>query len=139
MKTLFHKAIVIFMLLVMMFNQVQPVAALQNTAPTAATDKTETAIDPSAQRGMGKKAAKPVLYNQPAAPQPEKLKIKLSADPKFITTSPAQVVKINWELKGDLPDPSTSAGTILKISFPAGYTPLRRSQSNPEHIVDKEI
>lgn len=114
MRNISRRAVVVFMLFVMVFNQVQPVAAAQNKVQLPA----EVVAPAPGVREMSQKAAKPKVYNQPTAPEPVKLQIKLSAEPKFVSGDAD--VSIHWKIKGDVPSGTTPT---LKISFVNGYTP----------------
>ncbi len=100
MKNFSSKAITFFIVFVMIFNQFQPVAALQNNASAPTTPAAEAPH--TAQKEMAGKPAKPLEYNLPAAPKPVKPSIKLSATPKFVTGSGR--VMINWQSRVLFPE-----------------------------------
>lgn len=117
MPTVLKKAFVIFMLLVLVINQTVPVSALQNRVQVPVLGLAAALVTRQVmQREMGKKAASAKLVNRPPAPEPAKVRIKLSASPKFITG--AGIVTVSWSIAGDVP-----AAASLQISFPDGYIP----------------
>ncbi len=147
MKTFSGRAIAIFMLFVMIVNQFEPAAALPSQGqPPAEVPGVGGVVAPAAQRGMNQKSARALdaSRNQPAAPEPAKIEIELSASPKFVTGSPStssgqapatgETVTVSWALDGDLPAPEehgnlAGAALTLKISFPTGYTPTGAAAS----------
>ena len=117
MPTVLKKAFVVFTLLVLVINQTVPASALQSRAQTPVLGLAAALVTkPIMHREMGKKPARPKLVNQPPAPEPAKVHIKLSANPKFITG--AGIVTVSWNIAGDVP-----AAASLQISFPEGYLP----------------
>ncbi len=135
MKNFSSKAITFFIVFVMIFNQFQPVAALQNNASAPTTPAAE-APHP-AQKEMAGKPAKPLEYNLPAAPKPVKPSIKLSATPKFVTGSGR--VMINWTIKGALP--RDHALTLL-VTLADGYWPdtnIVRIYEGGSHILSLPV
>lgn len=121
MKTFVKRAIVVFLLLVMVVNQVGPARALEQPRQPAVSQGSELTDAPLAQRELVGKPPAPRLYDQPPAPKPAKVKVKLSANPKFISGDGQ--VTLHWQVT-DLPE---GASPILKISFPEGYTPVNVS------------
>ncbi len=123
MPTVLKKAFVVFMLLVLVINQTVPALALQNQAQTPVLGLAAALVSRSNlpnrlpdNRGMGKKPASAKRSDQPAASEFAKVRIKLSASPKFITG--AGIVTVSWNIAGDVP-----AAASLQISFPDGYIP----------------
>ncbi len=128
MKRFSSKFVTVFLLFVMVFNQFQPAAALQNKPLTAApVTGIASALGVAAVgsnlanhlRGMGTKAAKPQPADQPPAPKAAALKIKLTANPKYVTGNAE--ITVGWSIKGDLP--ADASALTLVIVFPDGYTP----------------
>ena len=123
MKTLFKRAVVVFLLLVMVVNQVGSARALEQPAVSGETEQTDA---PLPQRELIEKPPVPKMYDQPPAPKPAKIKLRLSASPKFISEDGQ--VTIHWQI-ADLP---VGVSPILKINFPQGYDPVNVSGYNAE-------
>src|SRR3569833_2015444 len=102
MKTNYSKLVTLFVCIILIFNQSVPAGAAYPKTQSASQVANEAAAQPLAQRELGKKPAKPKLYNRPEAPEPVAPDLQLAADPIFVTGN--ATVTITWSVAGELPE-----------------------------------
>ena len=95
-----------------------PARAVQRTAQPAAIPVSQNTASANTNSAVSRQFSKAAASAQPPAARPDKLALKLSADPKFIT-GPGAVI-ISWKIKGSLP---ANTPITLQVTLADGYIP----------------